>query len=69
MASAIFSRLRPVETAGAISAFSTFEEPQDGHSTKPRFFWVSKSSLLRNQASNSWSCSQESEKRIKMQHP
>ena len=58
MASAIFSRLRPVETAGAISAFSTLCEPQVGQSTKPRFFCVSKSSLLRNQASKSWSWSQ-----------
>ena len=58
MASAIFSRLRPVETAGAISALSTFCEPQAGQSTKPRLCCVSKSSLLRNQASNSWPWSQ-----------
>ena len=58
MASAIFSRLRPVETAGAISAFCDLVEPQVGQSTRPRFFCVSKSSLLRNHASNSWSWSQ-----------
>ena len=69
MASAIFSWLRPVETAGAISALPTFFEPQVGQSTKPRFFWRSKSSLLRNQASNSWSRSQIREKRIKMRLP
>ena len=69
MASAIFSCLRPVETAGAISAFSTLCEPQVGHSTSRASSACRSRHCCGTSASNSCSCSQTSEKRIKMLLP